>query len=142
MTPLDLTKAPPRSPRDKLNGLCMLPRMIDIARAMLPGGNVGVYQIGRGVSVPVLAAFGITASEFVDIVLDATGDTDVAEQLWPRTKSSVRLLDKRLRSITVADVPAELLPEFHRLYGEDLPPNRLFFDILDADDANKFRTEA
>jgi hypothetical protein len=46
MTALDLTKAPPRSPREELRGLCMLPRMIDIARAKLPGGDVGEYQIG------------------------------------------------------------------------------------------------
>ena len=50
MTPLDLMKAAPRSPREELHELCMLPRMIDIARAMLPDGSVGDYQIGRGMS--------------------------------------------------------------------------------------------
>jgi hypothetical protein len=48
MTPLNLTKQPPRSPRGELGRLCMLPRMIDIARAKLPGGDIGQYQMGRG----------------------------------------------------------------------------------------------
>jgi hypothetical protein len=43
----------------------MLPRMIDVARAKLPGGNVGQYQIGRGMSGLVLAAFGMSAENFV-----------------------------------------------------------------------------
>jgi len=68
MTPLDLTKTPPRSPRNKLGGLCMLPRMIDIARAKLPGGRSGDYRIGRGMSALVLANLGISASEFVELV--------------------------------------------------------------------------
>src|SRR4029077_1398779 len=97
MTPLDLTKAPPRAPREDLRGVCMLPRMIDIARAMLPGGNIGGYQIGRGVSRPVLATFDVTASQFVDLVRDANCDTDVAEQLWPRAKRPLQALDSRLR---------------------------------------------
>jgi hypothetical protein len=73
MTPLDLTKAPPRSPREELRGLCMLPRMIDIARAMLPGGQVGDYQIGRekSLSAIVLSVFGMSAPQFVQAVSDA-----------------------------------------------------------------------
>ncbi len=77
MTPLDLAKAPPRSPQAELRGLCMLPRMIDIARAKLPGGNVGDYQIGRDktLSAAVLDAFGISAGQFVNIVRDARTDS-------------------------------------------------------------------
>jgi Domain of unknown function (DUF5069) len=69
MTPLDLTKAPPRSPREELRGLCMLPRMIDIARAKLPGGDIGEYQIGRAksMSAVVLTAFSMSATQFVEL---------------------------------------------------------------------------
>lgn len=48
MTPLDLTRIPPRSPREQLDGLVMLPRMIDIARAKLPGGAVGSTRLDVG----------------------------------------------------------------------------------------------
>jgi hypothetical protein len=37
MKPLDLTKTPPRSPREQLVGLVFIPRMIDKMRALLPG---------------------------------------------------------------------------------------------------------
>ena len=81
MTPLDLTKAPPRSPGEELRGLCMLPRMIDIARAKLPGGDIGEDQIGRGLSRLVLTSFGISVAQFVETVRDAKTDDDVAERL-------------------------------------------------------------
>ena len=71
MKPIDLTKAPPRSPREELVGLCMLPRMIDIARAKLPGGDVGQYQIGRGMSGLVLRHLGMEVGEFVELIRNA-----------------------------------------------------------------------
>jgi hypothetical protein len=81
MTPLDLTKIPSQSPREQLDGLVMLPRMIDIARAKLPDGTVGEYQIGRGMSGVVLKHFRLTADEFVGIVAQAEDDDGVLEKL-------------------------------------------------------------
>ena len=139
MKPLDLTQSPPRSPREELRGVCMLPRMIDIARAKLPGGQVGDYHIGRGVSVPVLATFGLTASQFVDIVRDAGTDEEVAERLLPQVAAVAEALSAKLRRLTVAHIPPDLRPEFHQLYGGDLPLDRLVFDILETDDARSFQ---
>ena len=144
MTALDLTKAPPRSPREELRGLCMLPRMIDIARAMLSGGQVGDYQIGRekSLSAVVLGAFGMSAAEFVEIVRDAKTDDDVAERLWSAAKMPPQVLSRRLQRVTVADVPPELRPEFQQLYGSEHPADRLVFDIIDEDDARAFARKA
>jgi hypothetical protein len=140
MTPLDLTKAPPRSPREELRGLCMLPRMIDIARAMLPGGQVGDYQIGRekSLSAVVLGVFGMSAPQFVQVVRDARTDDDVVERLWPAARVSLDAVSARLRGITVSDVPGELRSDFQRLYGAEHPADRLVFDVLDADDSRAF----
>ena len=80
MAPLDLTKNPPRSPREQLDGLVMLPRMIDIARAKLPGGAIGEYQIGRGMSGAVLRHFRLTADELVGIVAQAEDDNEVLQE--------------------------------------------------------------
>src|ERR1700738_4994603 len=96
MTPLDLTEGPPRSPRKELDGLCMLPRMIDVARAKLPGGNVGQYQIGRGMSGLVLAAFGISAQNFVEIVGEASADADVVTALGRKVAVARRAVAPRL----------------------------------------------
>src|SRR5947209_14640086 len=121
MTPLDLTKAPPRPAVTELRGLCMLPRMIDIARAMLRGGTIGEYQIGRGVSSAVFSAFGVSAAEFVAIVRDGSSDDDVAQHLWSLRDLPVVALSRRLRSLTVADVPDDLRPEFEPFYGSEHP---------------------
>ncbi|HKP36519.1 MAG TPA: DUF5069 domain-containing protein [Pyrinomonadaceae bacterium] len=142
MTPLDLTKAPPRSPQAELHGLCMLPRIIDIARAMLCGGNVGEYQIGRGVSGAVFRAFGVSTAQFVDIVRDASSEDDVAQRLWSVRALPAEALSRRLRNLTVADVPDDVRPEFERFYGTGQPSDRLVFDILEADDAQAFTENA
>jgi hypothetical protein len=136
MTSLDLSEAPPRSPRAELGGLCMLPRMIDIARAKLPGGTVGDYQIGRGMSGAVLGHLGIDAGAFVAIVRDAADDEAVAGQLCSRrSEPENRVLNLRLRRLTVADVPEDLRESFERFYGKDLPATKRVFDLLEEDDA-------
>src|SRR5947207_14624360 len=112
MDPLDLTKAPPRSPREELRGLCMLPRMIDIARAMLVGGQTGDYQIGRhkSLSAAVLGAFGLSAREFVDLVRDARTDEEVAERLWPAASGTPDAVRRRLCRTALEDRAAEVRP--------------------------------
>ena len=139
MTPLDLTKAPPRSPKEELGGLCMLARMIDVARAKLPGGDIGQYQIGRGMSGLVLRHLGMEVDEFVECVRKANHEADVVAQLiGRRTDREHRALSLRLRRVTAADVPPDLRESFERFYGADLPANRRVFDILEEDDARAF----
>ena len=140
MKPLDLTKAPPRSPREELCGLCMLPRMIEIARATLPGGSRGQYQIGRAksLSAAVLKTLRVSETQFLEVVQEARTDDDVARRLWPANPPPLAELNLRLRRITVAEVPPELQPDFQRFYGADLPPDRRVFDILEADDTRCF----
>src|ERR1043165_2924306 len=142
MQPLDLTQALPRSPQAQLRDLCMLPRMIDIARAMLPGGNVGEYQIGRGVSGAVFRAFGVSAAEFIEMVREASTEEDVARRLWSVRDVPAEALSRRLRSLTVSDVPEELRADFQRLYGSTHPADRRVFDILEADDVQALTRKA
>jgi Domain of unknown function (DUF5069) len=139
MEPLDLTQAPPRSPREELGGLCMLPRMIDVARAKLPGGNIGTYQIGRGMSGRVLAHLGIEVDEFVESVRTANSDDEVAARFCgKRTKAEDRMLNLRLKGATVADVPADLRSSFEKFYGADLSVDKRVFDVLEEDDLRAF----
>jgi hypothetical protein len=142
MTPIDLTKAPPRSPREELGGLCMVPRMIDVARAKLPGGNIGQYQIGRGMSGLVLRHLGMEVGEFVELVRNAGSDEEVAAQLSGRkTERENRAVSLKLPRITVKDVPADLRESFQRFYGTDQPSDRRIFDILEEDDMRAFDPE-
>jgi hypothetical protein len=74
---MDLTKAPPRRPRAELGGVIFLPRSIDKARALLPGGNPGEYAL-HGFSQRMFDALGITEHAFVEAVAAAANDDDVA----------------------------------------------------------------
>lgn len=139
MTPLDLTKIPPRSARQQLDGLIMLPRMIDIARAKLPGGAVGDYQIGRGMSGVVLKHFRLTADEFVGIVAQAEDDGKVLAKLpGGLGQPDHSKLSSFLQGLTVAHVPDDLREEFQAFYGKDLPADRLVLDVLEEDDVRSF----
>ena len=139
MTPLDLTKRPPRSPREELGGLCMLPRMIDVARAKLPGGNIGEYQIGRGMSGLVLRHLGMDVDAFVERVRDAEDEVALASELSAtRPEAENRVLNLRLRRATVKDVPDDLRESFERFYGADLPADKRVFDVLEEDDRKIF----
>src|ERR1051326_4168456 len=142
MTPLDLTKAPPRSPREELGGLCMLPRMIDVARAKLPGGDIGDYQIGRGMSALVLGYLEMDVAAFVQLVRDAEDEEALAAKLSAtRPETETRALNLRLRRVTVKDVPEDLRESFERFYGSDLPASKRVFDILEEDDRRAFGSE-
>lgn len=117
----------------------MLPRMIDIARAKLPGGMIGDYQIGRGMSGVVLKHFRLTAAEFVEIVAQAENDGEVWEKLSVgRGQTDHSKLTSLLKRLTVADVPGDLREEFQGFYGKNLPPDRLVLDVLEEDDARSF----
>ena len=81
MQPLDLSTARPRKARAAVDGIVFLPRSIDKARAMLPGGNIADYTI-PGFTETMLENFGIGVDDFVAAVRDASTDDDVAA--WVR----------------------------------------------------------
>jgi hypothetical protein len=117
----------------------MLPRMIDVARAKLPGGNIGEYQIGRGMSGLVLRHLEMSVDEFVERVRTATDEAAVGEQLSNRkTAKENRMVSLRLRRVTVADVPDDLRESFIRFYGANLPGDKRIFDLLEQDDQQAF----
>ncbi len=77
MEALDLTKAPPRAPREELAGIRFLPRSIDKIRATLPDGVLGEYLI-EGLTTSMLDALGITVTAFTDAIRDAKSDDEIA----------------------------------------------------------------
>jgi len=139
MKPIDLTKASPRSPREELGGLCMLPRMIDIARARLPGGDVGQYHLGPGMSGLVLRHLGMEVDEFVERVGNAENEEALATELADRRpRAENRLLNLRLQRATVANVPDDMRARFTGFYGASLSADKRIFDLLEEDDAKAF----
>lgn len=76
---MDLTTEFPRSPRDELDGMKLLPRAIDKARAQLEG-KLGEYiYYGCGLNRKLFNTLGVTEDEFLDAVRTAPGDDGVLE---------------------------------------------------------------
>ncbi len=90
MTPLDLSVAPPRPPRETLAGVVLLARTVDKLRAALPGGNLGEYAI-PGFSQMMADALDIPMDALANVVAEASSDDDVAalvQRRRPRTRST------------------------------------------------------
>jgi len=58
--------------------------MIDIARAKLPGGDIGQYHLGPGMSGLVLRHLGMEVDEFVERVGNAENEEALATELADR----------------------------------------------------------
>lgn len=142
MEPLDLSRRPPRSPRELLPGLelLMAARTVDKLRATLPGGNIGEYQI-TGFSSSLLNALGIAEGELRKAI--ARADSDERVSAWIREHSDPSLyaeINAKLEARTVGERLNDA--EFLRRYpnARTLPPETARLDHLIADDEEAFRT--
>jgi len=140
MDALDLTRRPPRSPRELLPGLDLLmaARTVDKIRATLPGGNLGQYQI-TGFSSSLLNRLGIVEGLLREAIAKAASDREVADWIVQHTsrnatprsthRSNVRRSAERLDD-----------PEFLRRYpvANRLAPESSRLDLLIADDKEAF----
>lgn len=133
MEPLDLSKRAPRSPRERLDGVVLVPRTIDKLRASLPGGNLGGYKV-PGFSTRMLEMIGVSEADLLGAVRSASSDADVAAWLRAHADTSayprVNEHFERLTTEGLAD------PEdYHRRYpiARRLGLTNLF-DVLEADD--------
>ena len=140
MEPLDLTRRPPRSPRELLPGLDLLmaARTVDKLRATLPGGNLGDYQI-TGFSSSLLNALGIAEAVLRKTIAQAESDEEIAG--WIREHSKPERyaeINAKLEGRTVGERLND--PEFLRRYpsAAQLPPETSRLDHLIADDAEAF----
>jgi len=143
MEPLDLRAHPPRSPYEELDGLMFMPRTIDKLRALLPGGNPGVYFINGpipGMSGFLIQRLGISEEALRDAVAAASSDDDVAAWLREHTDASqYSAINETLRRIKPkhAQDPAV----FATIYAETLalhPDLVHTLDIIEADDRRMF----
>ena len=77
MEPLDLTKRAPRGPRERLDGVVLMPRTIDKLRATQPGANLAGYKVS-GFSSRMLEMIGVREADLLEVVRTASSDDDVA----------------------------------------------------------------
>jgi hypothetical protein len=140
MDALDLTRHPPRSPRELLPGLDLLmaARTVDKIRATLPGGNLGQYQI-TGFSSSLLNRLGIVEGLLREAIAQASSDREVADWIVQHSKpESYAEVNASLERPTVGERLDD--PEFLRRYpvARRLAPESSRLDLLIADDKEAF----
>lgn len=147
MEPLDLSACPPRSCYEELDGLMFMPRTIDKLRALLPGGNPGVYLINAqilGMSGYLLQRLGITESALSAVVAAARNETEVAAWLRANTDASqYPAINETLRRLRPKHAEDEAW--FRDFYAEVLaadPQLEYILDIIEADDRRMFGANA
>jgi len=141
MPSLDLTQRPPRSPRLRLGGYVLLPRIIDKGRAAL-AGKLGEYRFtGKGMDRHFLAFVGIDFEAFKTQLAIASSDTEILAWVesvarTPRQPWEIAAWSAYHEART-PDSDAETLAEFAEKVAsftktrEDI---KTWFDLLDLDD--------
>lgn len=84
--PYDLTQHPPRSPRVRLGGLVILPRMLDKCRATLAGKN-GEYTYNCSLDKNVLDFLGVDAESLKAQVAKGLGDGEILAWMLANAKT-------------------------------------------------------
>lgn len=138
MEPLDLSKAPPRSPYEQLGGLYMLARTVDKLRATLPGGNPGPYHI-RGFSARLLEMLAIDEEDVRGVVAIAKSQDEVAEWVLRHSDpATYPQINQTLANRTLGQVADRAALNEKYPMAASMPPETKLFDLVLADDAEMF----
>ena len=142
---LDLTQRPPRSPRVRLGGFVLLPRILDKGRAAL-AGKLGEYHFaGQGLDRHFFNFVGLDHESLKQELAKGKGDWEMlawvhahakhARQPWEIAAWS----EYHLRRVPDSD--ADTLPEFAEEVKKFNPLREdvnTWFDLLDVDDYCSF----
>ena len=139
----DLTLHPPRSPRARLGGYVILPRMLDKGRAALAGKN-GEYHFNCPLDQRFVTFVGIDPEALKSELAKGKGDGEILE--WINTNSTAKREPWEIANWSAyqaARVPDDLeTREFFNSLLAKLSKTREdilgWFDLLDLDDYVSF----
>jgi hypothetical protein len=143
----DLTKRAPRSPRERLGGYVILPRMLDKGRATLAGKN-GEYHYNCPLDQQFVDFVGIDAKALLEQLGLDKGDGEILD--WIEANAKFRRNDSEIAAWTAYQDqrgPSDLeMREFFNEFHKSIAPRRndvsSWFDILDIDDHVSFGGKA
>jgi len=135
----DLTQRPPRSPRTRLGGYVILPRLLDKGRASLHG-KLGDYHFACPLDNRFHEFAGTTADQILELLKQGKGDGEVLQ--WIRENGSKRRSDFEIEAWSALQekrAPANLdyrkhFSESHEKLGASRDDIATSFDLLDLDD--------
>ena len=147
MNPTDLTQRPPRSPRARLGGFVILPRMLDKGRATI-AGTPGEYNYACPLDQRFLDFAGIDPDALKEQLTEGKGDGEILAWVLENSKTKPNEIAIQAWSQYVERrVPADI--ESRQFFNEmqsKIAPNRediiAWFDMLDLDDYVSFGGKA
>jgi hypothetical protein len=136
---IDLTQRPPRSPRVRLGGYVLLPRILDKCRAVLAGKN-GEYNYSCPMDQHFLTFAGIEPDALKAQVALGKGDGEILD--WIAANSTTKPAESAIHAWSAYQEdrpPCDLEGrEFFQEEHQRLAPHRedvsSWFDYLDLDD--------
>jgi hypothetical protein len=139
----DLTRRPPRSPRVRLGGYVVLPRMLDKGRALLAGKN-GEYNFACPLDQRFLEFAGIDAEALKKQLASGKSDGDILSWIGQNAKNQ----PSEPEIVAWSALQAQRTPgdtesrDFFQGAHAKIAPKRedivTWFDLLDLDDYVSF----
>jgi hypothetical protein len=143
----DLTKQPPRSPRVRLGGYVILPRMLDKGRATIAGKN-GEYHYACPQDQRFLEFVGIDPEGLKKQLVGGKGDGEILEWIG-KNASHKRIASEisawsALQEQRAPDNPdsREFFNGIHKQAAPKRTDIATWFDVLDVDDYVSFGGKA
>jgi len=139
----DLAKQPPRSPRVRLGGYVILPRMLDKGRAQL-AGKIGEYKYACPLDEEFLDFAGVHAQAMKKQLATGKGDGDILK--WIEAHGKHRRTESEIETWSAwQERRAPGNPDSRDYFNElhkNVAPKRTdlisWFDLLDVDDFASF----
>jgi len=140
---IDLTKRPPRSPRVRLGGYVILPRMLDKGRALLAGKS-GEYKYACPLDQRFIDFVGIDSEALKQQLAADKSDGEILEWLQAgarhkRTPAEISAWSAYQEQRTPSDLESRAF--FNDLHNQAAPKREdisTWFDLLDVDDHASF----
>lgn len=143
----DLTKRPPRSPRVRLGGYVILPRMLDKGRATIAGTN-GEFSYNCPLDQQFTSFVGIDASRLREQLAEGKGDGEILDWITANAKcrhSPTEIAAWSAHQDQRGPTDLEMRKVFNDYQVQFAPKRRdvaSWFDILDIDDFVTFGGKA
>ena len=143
MNPSDLTQRPPRSPRARLGGFVILPRMLDKGRATIAGTH-GEYNYACPLDQRFLDFAGIDPDALKEQLVQGKGDGEILSWIrenakHERTEFAIEAWSGFCERRCPADI--ESRQHFNEMQSKLAPAREdivTWFDMLDLDDYASF----
>jgi hypothetical protein len=143
----DLTQRPPRSPRVRLGGFVILPRMLDKGRAMIAGQN-GEYHYACPVDQRFLTSVGVDPDALKEQLAVGKGDAEILQWIHEnashdRGQWEIAQWSDYLENLPPGDIGSrEFFNQLHGAANAEREDIGTWFDLLDLDDHVTFGGKA